>query len=266
MSDSFVSPDELRTRFAGSLQTLYRSEVPAYARLHDLVLELNKALLRERGDARADVSEFVEALSAPRHGAIRVGGAEELAWLARLFALFAMEPVDFYDLTSAGLPVMSTAFRPVSAESLALNPFRMFCSLLRPELIEDEAVRDRAVTAISERCIFSPALRELVETAEDRGGVAVDDAERFLAGAIEVFRWHGKARVEQPAYDVLVAEHKLVADIAAFAGPHINHLTPRVLDIDRLQAAMVERGFNAKAIVEGPPRREAPILLRQLSC
>lgn len=53
--------------------------------------------------------------------------------------------------------------------------------------------------------------------------------------------------------------------MVAFKGPHINHLTPRTLDIDQVQALMPAHGITPKAVIEGPPRRECPILLRQTS-
>ena len=53
--------------------------------------------------------------------------------------------------------------------------------------------------------------------------------------------------------------------MVSFAGPHINHLTPRTLDIDAAQAAMAAAGMKAKAVIEGPPPRSVPILLRQTS-
>ena len=43
------------------------------------------------------------------------------------------------------------------------------------------------------------------------------------------------------------------------------HWGPRTLDIDAAQAAMHARGLAAKAVIEGPPRRACPILLRQTS-
>jgi uncharacterized glyoxalase superfamily metalloenzyme YdcJ len=43
----------------------------------------------------------------------------------------------------------------------------------------------------------------------------------------------------------------------------MNHLTPRARDIDAAQEAMREAGLEAKHIIEGPPRRKCPILLRQ---
>lgn len=53
--------------------------------------------------------------------------------------------------------------------------------------------------------------------------------------------------------------------MVCFPGCHINHLTPRTLDIDRVQSLMPECGIEPKALIEGPPRREVPILLRQTS-
>ena len=56
-----------------------------------------------------------------------------------------------------------------------------------------------------------------------------------------------------------------MAVVGAFRGPHINHLTPRTLDIDRVQARMPARQITPKAVIEGPPTRKVPILLRQTS-
>jgi uncharacterized glyoxalase superfamily metalloenzyme YdcJ len=266
MNTNILSPDLLRARFAEQLQAMYRSEVPAYARLHDLVLRVNESVLREAGDPRAEDGSALDALSAQRHGAIRVGSPRELAWLCRLFSLLGMFPVDFYDLVPAGLPVMSTAFRPVGGDALATSPFRMFCSLLRPELINDSAVREEVTAILAAREIMGNELRGMIERAEVDGGVSADDADAFVSLALDVFRWRGLASVDRARYEALLAEHRLIADIAAFPGPHINHLTPSTLDIDRLQASMIEAGFNAKALVEGPPPRRCPILLRQTAC
>jgi uncharacterized glyoxalase superfamily metalloenzyme YdcJ len=47
---------------------------------------------------------------------------------------------------------------------------------------------------------------------------------------------------------------------------HINHLTPRVLDIDELYRRMTERGIEMIDAIQGPPRWEGPdVLLRQTS-
>ncbi|XPE61849.1 2-oxoadipate dioxygenase/decarboxylase family protein [Shigella flexneri] len=41
-------------------------------------------------------------------------------------------------------------------------------------------------------------------------------------------------------------EHRLIADVVCFPGCHINHLTPRMLDIDRVQSMMPECGIEPK--------------------
>ena len=83
--------------------------------------------------------------------------------------------------------------------------------------------------------------------------------------ADEIFRWHQQANVTKEQYDTLNKAHRLVADVVSFKGPHINHLTPKVLDIDEIQLEFSKQGFKAKAIVEGPPKRDCDILLRQTS-
>jgi uncharacterized glyoxalase superfamily metalloenzyme YdcJ len=83
--------------------------------------------------------------------------------------------------------------------------------------------------------------------------------------ALETFRWNGEATVTAETYNRLNDAHRLIADVVSFKGPHINHLTPRTLDIDAAQAEMPKRGIAPKAVIEGPPRRKCAILLRQTS-
>jgi uncharacterized glyoxalase superfamily metalloenzyme YdcJ len=83
--------------------------------------------------------------------------------------------------------------------------------------------------------------------------------------ALETFRWHRESTVDKATYDKLHTAHRLIADVACFKGPHINHLTPRTLDIDKAQVEMGRRGIMAKDVVEGPPERRVPVLLRQTS-
>ncbi|HEY0332853.1 MAG TPA: VOC family protein [Stenotrophomonas sp.] len=265
--NAFVAPDEIRARFAQAMSDMYRDEVPLYGELMALVAQVNASTLQqdtelaqrlERNDERA-------RLDLERHGAIRVGTAQELATLRRLFAVMGMLPVGYYDLSVAGVPVHSTAFRPVEATSLARNPFRVFTSLLRLELIEDPTLRARAADILGRREIFTPDALALIEQAERDGGLASADADRFVAQTLETFRWHRDATVPLSTYRALSEAHRLIADVVCFHGPHINHLTPRTLDIDAAQVQMQQRGMSAKAVIEGPPRRRCPILLRQTS-
>jgi len=266
-TDRFVSPDDIRSLFAQAMSTMYRTEVPLYGTLVDLVAEINDAVLTAHPALAEQLDRTDERvrLDQERHGAIRVGTAEELATLGRLFALMGMYPVGYYDLSVAGVPVHSTAFRPRTAQALARNPFRVFTSLLRLELIENVALREQSAAILAQRRIFTDTALALIAQAEREGGLDEADARRFVIEALETFRWHGDATVSLDTYHALHDAHRLIADVVSFRGPHINHLTPRTLDIDAAQAGMLARGIDAKAVIEGPPSRRCPILLRQTS-
>ncbi|AJQ81713.1 2-oxoadipate dioxygenase/decarboxylase HglS [Xanthomonas oryzae] len=264
---AFVSSDQIRSWFAQAMSDMYRSEVPLYGDLMSLVAQVNAQTLQadpalaarlQRNDERA-------RLDLERHGAIRVGTAAELATLRRLFAVMGMHPVGYYDLSVAGVPVHSTAFRPIDEAALSANPFRVFTSLLRLELIEDATLRAQAEQILQQRQIFTAGVLQLIERYEQQGGLDADQARQFVAEALETFRWHGDATVSLPTYRALSQAHKLIADVVSFHGPHINHLTPRTLDIDAAQEQMQRARIDAKAVIEGPPRRRVPILLRQTS-
>lgn len=264
---SHMHPDDIRTLFSRAMSDLYRAEVPQYGTLCALVAEANQAALaRQPALARRLRSEGqLDRLEVERHGAIRLGSARELATIRRLFALMGMQPVAYYDLSGAGVPVHATAFRPVTDAALQRNPFRVFTSLLRLELIADGALRERAEAILSRRRIFTARCLALLEQAERQGGLQAGDAREFVGELLQTFQWHDEATVDLASYRQLRSAHALVADIVCFKGPHINHLTPRVLDIDAVQQAMPAAGLAAKDSIEGPPRRRVPILLRQTS-
>ena len=266
-ANAFVPPDDIRSRFSRAMSAMYREAVPQYGTLIDLVADINARTLDAQPTLRAQMTHAgeLERLDVERHGAIRVGTAAELATLRRLFAVMGMEPVGYYDLSVAGVPVHSTAFRPVTDAALLANPFRVFTSLLRLELIADPALRDKAAAILARRQIFTPRVLELIAQCETDGGLTDADANAFVREALETFRWHSTATVDAETYRALQAAHRLVADVVCFRGPHINHLTPRTLDIDAAQTAMTAHGMDAKDVVEGPPRRDCPILLRQTS-
>ena len=262
-----VTPDDIRTRFSQAMSAMYRAEVPQYGTLMTLVAEVNAATLAADTGLKAALerTDDLDRIGLERHGAIRLGTAAELATMRRLFAVMGMVPVGYYDLTVAGVPVHSTAFRPVEDEALARNPFRVFTSLLRLELIEDPALRDDAAAILARRQIFTPDALALIERFEAEGGLTSGEADSFVREAIKTFRWHSDGTVDAETYGRLSAAHRLIADVVSFKGPHINHLTPRSLDIDAVQRGMPERGIAAKDVIEGPPTRRCPILLRQTS-
>jgi uncharacterized glyoxalase superfamily metalloenzyme YdcJ len=58
----------------------------------------------------------------------------------------------------------------------------------------------------------------------------------------------------------------VAADIGGVASTHLNHLTPRVLDIDELYRRMTGRGITMIDAIQGPPAANGPdVLLRQTS-
>ncbi|XCY77710.1 VOC family protein [Pseudomonas sp. CBR-F] len=262
-----VSPDEIRKGFSKAMSDMYRDEVPLYGALMELVAETNAHVLDTDAGLAHQLQRTgeIQRLDRERHGAIRLGTAEELATISRLFAVMGMQPVGYYDLTPAGVPVHSTAFRAVHESALQTSPFRVFTSLLRLELIENPELRAFAQSALAKRSIFTPRALELIQQAEADGGLDAAHAEEFIQQALETFRWHHTATVTAAQYQQLSDQHRLIADVVAFKGPHINHLTPRTLDIDQVQAAMPGKGITPKAVIEGPPRRQCPILLRQTS-
>lgn len=63
----------------------------------------------------------------------------------------------------------------------------------------------------------------------------------------------------------MLARDNLLADIVGFKTPHINHLTPRVLDIEDLYERMKGQGITMIPVIQGPPTMETRVLLQQTS-
>jgi uncharacterized glyoxalase superfamily metalloenzyme YdcJ len=263
-----VSTTEIRHAFSVAMSSVYKSEVPLYSNLMSLVASVNSAFLHQNPaiHEQMKLTNQIERLHCERHGAIRLGTAEEMATMARFFAVMGMQPVGYYDLSQAParLPVHSTCFRTLDFESLSINPFRVFVSLLRPEGISP-SLRSKVFSILARRQIFSDRCLELISLAETQGGLTAVELDEFVSEGIETFKWRKTATVSLEEYKDLLAENPLIADIAAFTGPHINHLTPRTLDIDEVQKQMEKNHIPMKELIEGPPVRKCPILLRQTS-
>lgn len=253
-----VPQSVIRSDFAQKMSLMYGKEVPLYKTLVDIVALINKEKLQDQ-----PIADSIERITAERHGAIRLATYDELKIIARLFAVMGMFPVDYYDLSVRNLPVHSTAFRPIDMEELNKNPFRIFCSVLRMDLLDNKTL-SLAKKYVETRQIFSKRLIQLIELYEQDGFNARQVAE-FLDEAVTVFQWHDEAVVSKKDYEELLSVNGLIADIIGFKGPHINHLTPRVLDIDLLHERMKSLGHVMIPNIQGPPKRECDILLRQTS-
>jgi uncharacterized glyoxalase superfamily metalloenzyme YdcJ len=266
---TFLEPWELRAAFARSLSDMYGKEVPAYTTLLDVSHEVNADFVARHG-ADAERLGSIARVTAERHGAIRVGTPTEMAQVARIFGAMGMHPVGFYDLrdaSSSSVPVISTAFRPIEREELARNPFRVFTSMLvtadRRFFTAD--LERRLENFLAARTLFGPELLALADRAEAEGGLPEDQAAEFLRLATEAFEL-SREPVDQAWYRELEGVSAVAADIGGIASTHINHLTPRVLDIDDLYARMEARGITMIDAIQGPPRWEGPdVLLRQTS-
>lgn len=258
---------QLRARFAAGLSAMYAAEVPAYRTLVEVSERVNADYAARHGNAERFGS--LRRVTAERHGAIRVGSPAELAAAADLFAAFGMLPVGFYDLRRAAspVPVVSTAFRPIDATELSRNPFRVFTSMLatRDPRYFDRDLRRRVDAFLARRRLFDPALLSRARVVAAEGGCRADDAGAFVAAAVAAFAL-SREPIERSWYDELARVSAVAADIAGVAWTHINHLTPRVLDIDDLYRRMTARGITMIDAIQGPPATGGPpVLLRQTS-
>ncbi|MCP9273762.1 2-oxoadipate dioxygenase/decarboxylase [Mycolicibacterium arenosum] len=254
---------ELRARFAAALSDIYGAEVPAYTTLVEVSAAVN------RDCAAAGGLGSLDRVTAERHGAIRVGSARELADVADLFAAFGMYPVGYYDLREAAapVPVVSTAFRPVDAHDLERNPFRVFTSMLTTADARffSPDLRARVNRFIDGRTLFDPALIADARRITANGGASPAEADAFIATATAAFAL-SREPIDRAWYEELTAVSAVAADIAGVRSTHINHLTPRVLDIDELYRRMSDRGITMTDAIQGPPPWDGPdVLLRQTS-
>ena len=264
-----MSSTELRTRFAARLSSLYGAEVPAYTTLVEVSQEVNQRVLAREG-ADAERLGSIDRVTAERHGAIRVGTPRELAQVARVFGALGMSPCGFYDLRDAApapVPVVSTAFRPLDRDELAANPFRVFTSMLVPEdrRFFDADLEGRLQSFLDARELFPAELLALADVAIEHGELSAADADRYLELAAASFALSSEP-VDRAWYSELERVSGVAADIGGVTTTHINHLTPRVLDIDDLYDSMQARGIEMIDEIQGPPRWDGPdVLLRQTS-
>ncbi|MGB0963917.1 MAG: 2-oxoadipate dioxygenase/decarboxylase family protein, partial [Mycobacterium sp.] len=249
----------LRAQFAAGLSAMYGTEVPAYHTLVDVSSEVNSAFVGAHPQAQRLGS--LERVTAERHGAIRVGTASELAQVADLFAAFGMYPVGYYDLREAAspVPVVSTAFRPVDTDELACNPFRVFTSMLATAdgRFFSTDLGSRVQRFLDQRQLFDPALITRARQITADGGCSAQSAEEFVAAAVSAFAL-SREPIDLAWYQELSSVSAVAADIAGVTTTHINHLTPRVLDIDELHRAMTARGIAMIDDIQGPPRTDGP--------
>lgn len=263
-----VNQTQLRARFAETLSGLYGREVPPYTTLLGVSHAVNTDVAAAMG-ADAQRLGSLDRVTAERHGAIRVGTPAELQQVSRIFGALGMYATGFYDLrdaTASAVPVVSTAFRPIRAEELAQNPFRVFTSLLATgdRRFFSADLSRRLQNFLADRELFGPRLLELADRAAD-AGLDSGDADEFLGLAAGAFALSPEP-IDRAWYTELEKVSAVAADIGGVRSTHINHLTPRVLDIDDLYGRMSDHGIAMIDAIQGPPRWDGPdVLLRQTS-
>lgn len=239
MVGAFADKIEMQNRLFSELSRMFGEEVPLYDKSLAVNFECNRAVcdllaLRHPGFSVSDA--LLERASSERHGAIRIGRADEYRLMGRFFACLAMEPHNFYDMTVTGAksqPVIATAFRSVHRPE-----HRVFTSLLMTDYF-DERTRSRIEGLLAERRVFSEKAVALIDRSERDGGLSWEDAEALIGEATgRIFKWTGRAR-EYALYEELCkGGFKIAADIACFERHHLNHLTPNTLCMDLYTAAM----------------------------
>ncbi len=245
MSNSgFISKRAMQQQLFSELSAMFGREVPMYDRAQLVNASCNRAacdVLAElfRGFSISDGQ--IELASGERHGAIRIGRPDEFRWICRFFACFAMEPHNFYDMTSIGAksqPIIATAFR-----STVRPEHRVFSSLLQTSYF-DPAMRARLENLLAKRQVFTPKAMRLIEKSEREDGLNRADADALIREGVEhIFKWKGVARDPELYRELCDSGFKIAADIACFTTHHLNHLTPNTLCMDLYTAAM-RRGLG----------------------
>lgn len=240
MSDSaFVSKRVMQHQLFSELSDMFGREVPMYDRALRINASCNRAVCDVLGlmyEGFSITDEQIELTSGERHGAIRIGRPDEYRWICRFFACFAMEPHNFYDMTSIGAksqPIIASAFR-----STVRPDHRVFSSLLQTSYF-DPAMRERIEALLAKREVFTDKAKQLIEKSEREGGLAQSDADALVREGVEhIFKWKGVARDPELYRELCDTGFKIAADIACFTTHHLNHLTPNTLCMDLYTAAM----------------------------
>ena len=126
-------------------------------------------------------------------------------------------------------------------------------------------LKEELAAFFDKRELFGEELLELSDRAAAGRGLAEREADRLLELATGAFELSSDP-VDHDWYRRLEAISAVASDIGGVTSTHINHLTPRVLDIDALYIGMESLGITMIDEIQGPPRWDGPdVLLRQTS-
>ena len=182
-----------------------------------------------------------------------------------------MFPCGFYDLRDAApapVPVVSTAFRPARPRRARREPVpgvHLDAGPRGPALLRPATSRTGCAASSRPASSSRPSCSRWPTSPSSTGSFTAADADRYLELAAASFALSTEP-VDRAWYAELERVSGVAADIGGVTTTHINHLTPRVLDIDDLYASMQARGIEMIDEIQGPPRWDGPdVLLRQTS-
>ena len=187
-----------------------------------------------------------------------------------MFGALGMFPCGFYDLRDAApapVPVVSTAFRPLDRDELART--RSGCSPRcwspRTDVSSTRTSSTGCGASWPPASSFPPSSSPWPTSPSSTGSFRQPTRTGYLELAAASFALSADP-VDRAWYGELERISGVAADIGGVTTTHINHLTPRVLDIDDLYASMQARGIEMIDEIQGPPRWDGPdVLLRQTS-
>ena len=235
---------------------------PRSPRIHHAGRGRGRDQRRGLADDGPDRLGGIDRVTAERHGAIRVGSPAELRQVGRIFRGFGMHPVGFYDLRDARQ-------RPGARGVDGISPDRRRRAGAQPvsgvhldaDVDDDRVLRRRSrrtgsrrssARARCSRRAAGPGRPVRGPTAGWPGPTPTGSCELATA-AFELSHRTDRPRLVRPAG---ARSPPSPPTSAASPRTHINHLTPRVLDIDELYARMSARGIAMIDEIQGPPRLE----------
>ena len=89
-----ITADEIREQFSQAMSAMYQQEVPQYGTLLELVADVNLAVLENNPTLHEKLvnADELARLNVERHGAIRVGTAQELSTVFHAASDYFPEP------------------------------------------------------------------------------------------------------------------------------------------------------------------------------
>ena len=247
----FVTPTELRARIVAAVLEHFQRSMPIYQQMIDVARDINQAAGEETADRLGRIM----------HAAIRCACPSELKTIARIMAVIGCFPVNYYDLREK-VSVQSTAFRPTDLNEIKENGFRLFCSMLSMDCI-DEKDQPFVQSIIDRRNLFSDEFLGLIQAGLNQGLIS-DQADSFVNYCVTLFIRPQDAMVSIKEFERLQSINKVAAQVLVSNSLAFNHLTPSVASVPTAHEIMQQRGIATIPVWQGPVGLD--VILRQTSC